>query len=267
MLMKVQDKPREFGVNSQTDCFLAFEGLNGILKTNVKALDFVAAIGRLTRFNSLSNQINFQSLDSHNQNIASLTIDFPGNKLYTSFQGKMNSVKLSNALAIIRDLAEIFSDIRAQDKVVSEDKITSSTEIEKLSNTEDEFSTALENVGNLKTDVKLKINGKERIALYPSIGRVVLTTSRGCSSIHLDTIKNCAHLFNRQFAKELCPSMGIRPNEFLVGMHKLYIGRCILGLARVIANGQLDSSHVRELDRIITLIKYPGFAFYSEPRA
>ena len=181
-------------------------------------------------------------------------MDFFDNILVTRFQGVEHSVKLSVALGTICELSEIFAKILSND---GQQKLLSKVE---------EFSNALA----LKeaSDVEVKIDGEVVIGIYQDVQRVVLVTSRGTSSTPLKTIQSCAHLFDRAFAQEICPILGLEPSldGLTNGIHNLYLGRCILGLKKSKELQKYDYiRHQREQARIISLIVKPGSAFYTSP--
>lgn len=189
----------------------------------------------------------------------SLRINFFENRLITSYQGKELSIKLSCALGIISELSEIFAKIQSATKL---------QESEKDLSIESQFANVLDIIGSSESDVQLTANEKVVIAIYPLKGRVVLSTSGRQSSTPMEMIKGCAHLFNIEFAREICPLLCLDQNvsSLLNGINKLYLGRRILGLGKSIAaETRTQIGHERELDRIVSLIKMPGSAFYTEP--
>ncbi|MBA3958315.1 MAG: hypothetical protein H0X51_07995 [Parachlamydiaceae bacterium] len=206
----------------------------------------------------MPDRVVVKKLDAEWDVVANLSIDFSDNKLTTYFQGKVKSVSLSSTLGMVRDLSEIFATIQASAKA----------DAEKLSSFEEEFNKALVSTESCKSDTKLKIDGKEVIAFYPSVKRVVLTTSRGESSIPIEMIQNCAHLFDRAFAKDMCPLLGVDGtgvSDLLRGIRHAYIGRCILGLAKSFElkyNSVVKQS--RELNRIVALMDNAE-VLYSDP--
>lgn len=185
---------------------------------------------------------------------ASIYFDFFGNRLVTCFRGEQKEVKLSNALRISCDLSEIFTKI-----------MSSELELEALQEKEEQLIRALE-LGDRFT-TKINIRGEEIAVFYPEIGGVVLRTFRGPSSVSMAMIKNCSQLFNRAFAEQICSSIGLDGNirSLLIAVHKVYLGRCLLGLIEGQKKGLLDISFQRELGRIVTLIKASGHTFYSKP--
>lgn len=184
---------------------------------------------------------------------ARLSFDFFQNRLVTVFNGDVKEVKLSCALRISCELSEVFMKIMAaqarENQALLEGQLTRSLQFRD------------------QADSKIIVDGKELVAFRPSIGRVVLSTSRGQSSIPIAMIRNCGHLFNPDFAKEIGPLIGFKGNvkSLLIAVHKIYLGRCLLGLI----NSKEESHQVwyqRELARIVTLIQMPGHEFYSEPK-
>ncbi|CCB87113.1 putative uncharacterized protein [Parachlamydia acanthamoebae UV-7] len=185
--------------------------------------------------------------------IASLDIDFFENRLCTYFQGEEKSIKLSVALGIIQDLSEIFAKIQSS---------TIHSETEKLPPLKDQPTNALDATSDAKLD------GNEMIKFYSLTGRVVLSTSQRESSTPIELIQNCAHLFNQEFAKNVCPllSLDLNLNDLLNGIRNLYLGRCILGLGKSIAiQSRTQLGLQRDFVRIVNLIKVPGSASYSRP--
>lgn len=235
---------------TSVNCLLATQMLTGASSTR----EVSAILGNLNQqinLPYLPQKISLRTNNLTREFVTGLDIDFFENRLVTYFQGNVNSIKLSNALGIICDLSEIF------------DKFQSAKKTPLI---EDEFTNALD-IKNT-SDVKLTIDGKEFIAFYPLNRRVVLSTSRRQSSLPMEMIQNCSHLFNREFAREICPLLGMDPNlkSLFNGIYKFYLGRCILGLVKSMAiqsRGRIG--HERELARIVSLIKMPNSAFYTEP--
>ncbi len=263
---------REFNVDMQTDCYLATEMLADAIATDKILTDVIFDIGIKSLKNPLSPSIPFQTT-LIDQKAASLFIDFYSNRLITVFQWEAKEVQLSIALGIMVDIAEIFSDIQSvETKLKLPEKIIEDHTLEKIENSsselekkKEELSLALDS--SLLSDVELKIDGKARIAFFPSNARVVLTTSsRGPRSYSLEVIKNCKHLFNPKFILAISPLMDLNPHYFHLGIHKLYLGRCILGLSRdVLTKSSYSVKAERELVRMTTLIQKPGFEFYTDP--
>ncbi len=106
------------------------------------------------------------------------------------------------------------------------------------------------------------------MVFYPLNRRVVLFTNNNQSSVPIETMKNCSHLFNNEFAREICPLLGLDQNvsSLLNGIHKLYLGRCIIGLSKwTIDTYRRKIPYERELTRIVNLIKIPGSDYYTAP--
>lgn len=243
--------------NSATRCLFANQAFSEAVATN-EIISFFRDLNEKIDLNSLPSNVFVQKRGESNELTAFLYIDFFSNRLVTFFQGKERSIKLSSALGIIRDLSEIFAKIQSS---------TTNSETQKLLSVEDEFSNALDTTKSSTSD-KLSIDGEDVIAFYPLSGRVVLSTSRGQSSIPIEMIQNCAHLFNREFAQSICPLLGLDSNlnGLLSGINKLYLGRCILGLGKSMAiQSPTHIGNERELSRIVSLIKIPGSEFYTEP--
>ena len=223
-----------------------------------KTTDIALFFDNFNRINSDSfpTNISVEQKNSSNDSISSLCIDFFENKLITFFQGDRKEVELSKILGVIRDLSEIFSKIHPSAKplekgifLANEETLTQAL---KLSSTQ---------------NLQLTIDGKEAIGVYPSQQRVVLTTNQGQSSTPLQIVSNCAHLFNKNFAYQICPLLGLSPDVISLtkGIHDIYLGRCILGLGKY---GSIQNSLGQsELSRIVKLIKFPSFAVYSSPLA
>lgn len=248
-LDRYEDVP---STNLAKDCFLATQLLSQAIVTD-QLSHFFQDLNQKINLNSIPRSISVQKLGRSNEIIASLNINFSGNQLATYFQGKQTSIKLSCALGITRDLAEIFAKIQSS--------------ITNLA-LEDDLTCALTATESSTSDTKITIDGKEVIASYPLNGRVVLSANRGQSSMPLEMIQNCTHLFNREFAQSICPLLDLdsNVNSLLDGIYKLYLGRCILGLGKSIATqSHYSIGHTREFHRIASLIKIPGSAFYTEP--
>lgn len=252
------NKPKEVLriADPTVSCLFANQALSEALAAN-QVSNFFQKLNQQIDLDSFPSNVNVfvQKRGVSGEITASLDIDFFGNRLVTYFQGEEKSVNLSNALGIIRDLSEIFSKIQSS---------TTNSETQKLPSIEDEFTNALDST----SDTKLTIDGKEVIAFYPLKERVVLSTSRGWSSMPIEKIQNCAHLFNREFAQSICPLLELDSsvNNLLNGINKLYLGRCILGLGKsIVTQSWSQLAHEREFHRIVCLIKIPGSAFYTAP--
>jgi len=210
---------------------------------------FSTVIDKFFVVSVLSREI---SISSEN---ACLEIDFFENRFATCFHGQKNELKLSNALAIINDLSEIFS------------KIASSKEVEKLPLIEDRLSLTHDSDSE-SSDIIIKIDGVTLLAIYPLGERVVMASTRGTSSMPLQMVQSCGHLFNQRYAKEICPLMEAPPgiNHMLTGIRNIYLGRCIIGLVMsTLTKAHSEEAQVRELVRIIVLLKTPHFAFHTKP--
>jgi hypothetical protein len=106
------------------------------------------------------------------------------------------------------------------------------------------------------------------LAVYPLKRRVVMASTRGTSSMPLQMVQSCCHLFDQKFAKEICPLMeapaGI--NYMLAGIRNIYLGRCIIGLViSTLTEARSEEVQGRELVRIVVLLKTPHFAFHTAP--
>lgn len=234
------------------DCFLATQLLSTALITN-QLSQFFQNLNQKINLHSLPHEISVKKLGGSNEIIASLKINFSQNQLVTYFQGNYTSIQLSNALGITQDLTEIFAKIQSSPVNLA---------------LEDQLTHALTTTESLTSDIKVRIDEKELIAFYPLKGRVVLTANRGQSSMPMDMIQNCTHLFNRAFAQSICPllSLDSNVNSLIKGIYKLYLGRCILGLGKSIeTSSRSQIGHQRELSRLVSLINIPGSAFYTEP--
>ena len=202
--------------------------------------------------------------------VAGLEIDFFEDILVTYFKDEKKSISLACALGIIHDLTEIFAKIERSAKSTGVAKLTSTTEVAELTSIEDEFSHALDTTDHPTSDVKISIDGKEVLELYPSIGKTVFTTSKGQSSIPLKMVQNCAHLFNKEFAQAICPLLGLESNSKILraGVNQLYLGRCILGLGKRLYMSNIGKVvFERELSRIVTHVTNSGYEFYTKPLA
>ena len=193
--------------------------------------------------------------DAAERTVARLAIDFFENTITTTFEGKELSLKLSIALGFMRDFSNIFS------------KIRTSGGPERLLAIQNECFEVIQNPRSRQTDLVLEVDGKELVAFYPLIGRVVL---EGRISMSLAMIQNCAHLFSTKFAKEISPLLGSEPTVEALqrGVFQLYIGRCVVGLG-ICLQERLPSQKEplqRELERILVILM-GGEAFYSEPNA
>jgi hypothetical protein len=237
-----------------SNCLLATQMLTEAITAN-KISTVLSKIALEIDLNSISQCIFIEKRDSSNSSnafIASLNFDFFNNHLFTCFQGQKKSIKLSNALAIIQDLSEIFAKIQlAKDS---------------LPRIADDFSNALEGSSSSTSDIKVEIDGQVVMAINPLSERVVLSTSRGHSSMPIAMIKDCAHLFHKEFIREICPLLGLEPNlrNLLWGVNNIYLGRCILGLTKQVERSANQRCE-RELTRIVSLIMMPGSAFCTAP--
>jgi hypothetical protein len=246
----------------EDQCFWAIETFYDALLTKTTDVFFIN-IEQKIELKSIGD-VCVEKFDFSDKLVASLTLNFSGNCLTTYFEGEKCSVMLGNALATIRDLSEIFTRAASSTKSAEIKQLPSSEVSTELVTFENDFSEAFHN----SSDTKLTIDGKDVIAIYPSIGRIVLTTSMRQASLRMSTVQNCAHLFNRAFAQEICPLLGLEPslNNLLTAVHKLYLGRCLLGLARSMALGYHSATaDQREYARIVSLIAVPGSALYTTP--
>ena len=231
------------------NCLVKAQQLTDVLSTTERLGDFFKQCIQSRDEEPLPRILEFTAAR------ASIRFDFFGNRLFTSFDGEEKEVKLSCALGISCDLSEIFMKIMA-----SEDR---GRHIE----LEGQLHRALE--FNERSVSKIIIDGKELAAFYPENQRVVLTTSRGQSSNPMSMIQSCGHLFSHAFGQEICPKIGVKGNvkSLLIAVHKIYIGRCLLGLIHGVGEAKISHTvYERELARIVTLIKMPGHAFYTEPK-
>lgn len=234
-----------------SNCLLATQMLTEAL-TKDKIRTVLSEIAQKIDLDLISQCLFIDKRDSSNEIISRFYFDFFNNRLVTCFQGQEKSVKLSSALGIIRDFSEIFAKIQLAQGG--------------LPRIADDVSNALEGSSFSTLDVKVEIDGKVVMAIYPSKGRVVLSTSRGQSSTPIAMIQDCAHLFHREFIRDVCPLLGLEPSlhNLLLGVNNIYLGRCILGLTKQVQQSA-DLKCQNEFTRIVSLITAPGSAFYTEP--
>lgn len=200
-----------------------------------------------------------QEISVTEKNVAVLEIKFRENLLITDFNGQLNTIKLSVALGIFRDIAEIFAKIQ---------RALENSKNDPLLLTEDQCTNALGSLDSIQSDMVLKVDGEAVINIYPLKQRVVLSTERGQSSMPMHMVQDCSHLFNQAFADHICPLLGVESkiSRLHEAITNIYLGRCLLGLGNSIANKCCgEVSHVRELTRLVSLIAQPGSAFYSNP--
>jgi hypothetical protein len=173
-----------------SNCLLATQMLTEAITTN-KIFTVLSKIAQEIDLNSISQCIFITKWGPSKEIVTSLNFDFFNNRLFTCFQGQEKSIKLSNALGIIQDLSEIFAKIQlAKDS---------------LPRIADDFSNALEGSSSSTSDIKVEVEGQVVMAIYPLTERVVFCTSRGHSSMPITMIKDCAHLFHKEFIREICP--------------------------------------------------------------
>ncbi|PJD98311.1 MAG: hypothetical protein CK425_01120 [Parachlamydia sp.] len=194
----------------------------------------------------LDNVSIIETNSSSGEVIASLKIDFFANQLETYFDGKAKSVKLSVALGVIAKASVNFASIR-----------------EEVNRTQDRSrKSPFSNVtviksGNKPSPIPIQVRG----------GTAILSSHNSTTSISAETIDMCEHLFDRRFAEPMCPLLGVSSTQNLGRLiHRIYIGRCILGLKKSVKNQWFSAQkHERERNRILELIKSPGSQLYSTP--
>ena len=88
------------------------------------------------------------------------------------------------------------------------------------------------------------------------------------SSASLKFIEASKHLFNPEFARLICPKLGLKEHkeeDLLKGIRTLYIGRCIYSLGESMAQNDIQSVQEKEFFRIACVVKKLNPVIYSQP--
>lgn len=207
---------------------------------------------------SLASIISLRATDS-NGVLAALDIGLRDLTIEGSFGEETCSLKLSNVLGIFHRLSALFAKASAS-RLSS--RLTSGAALG------EELSRALADVNDLSEETKLTFDEQNSIKFCPLIGRVVLEVDGAQSSIPLKMMQELAFLFNQEFIKAVCPLIGEESSVtgLMQGINRLYIGRCVLGLAKSMRQQRYNESrHQRELARLVCLVRSPGSVFYTAP--
>lgn len=197
---------------------------------------------------SLDNVSIIETNSSSGEVIASLKIDFFANQLETYFDGKIKSVKLSVALGVIAKASVNFASIREEVNLTKDHSTSRKSPCS---------SVTVIRSGNKTAPIPIQVRG----------GTAILSSNDRTTSIPAETIEMCAHLFDRRFAEHIYPLLGMSSTQNLGRLiHRIYIGRCILGLKKSVKNQWFSAQkHEKERNRILELIKSPGSQLYSTP--
>lgn len=232
--------------NAMADCFIAAKLVDDMIEQNKTSLFVFGELDRRLKLYSIKDSITIFPRDTP----SSLEIQFNQDKIISNFKGKDLSVSLPFALNLIHNLGEIFEKERSFEKQFS-DLLKSIKEVNKKENATGEISLG------------------EKISYCPVRKRLVLfTIGGGQSSITLESIKKCKHLFNDQFANEICSFFNKDANTISLhtAINRLYLGRCIIGIWKSMKEKfYSNESHKNEFARIISLIQKNVTSIYKKP--
>jgi len=214
-----------------------------VLVVVVDKVPLLGIFGKIIRFVSLYKTISAGEI------IAKLEINFLANHLETVFEGKTNSLKLSAAFAVIAQVSFNFASIR-----------------EEVNLTKDHSEVSQSLLRNVVTVIKSG-NKTPPTPVQVLDGRTILSRHHRTTSISTETIEMCEHLFDKRFGDHILSLLGLSSTQTLATIiHKIYIGRCILGLKKSVKNQWFsEQKHENERDRILALINSPESKFYTKP--
>ncbi len=262
-------QPATFAQDSSTDYILASEIFCQIDKQDTDK--FFAGIGKKFDFAWLARSIQVLRSGASGEVVASIRIDFFDNRLITCFQGEEKTVDLFHVLEIFRAFSGVFAKVQDSRKEASRERLYLLTDSEggytlscyKMT-FEEAFTQALATASRNEPvpNMRLEWEGK-RIMTFEK--QKVCVGSREMS---IEWIQKCAHLFHQNFAKEICASLNISPNliNVFVGIRELVIGRCILGIAKSMAEQHFpEEFYERRLTNIRKVMENPKYLFVGRP--
>lgn len=189
--------------------------------------------------------------------VATLEMDFYENKIVTQYKGVEKTLALSSALGTLRDLAVVFIKVQ-QERVASERLLT----------IVDHITAESDSQRNSKPDETLTVQGEELLSFSPSRQRIILDPKGQAKSLPQRAVMDCSHFFNQDYALSICTALGTEPGMFqlIQNINDVYVGRCLLGLAKSKLRGVFASDvYERELARIVQAAVRPGSVFMTRP--
>ncbi|MFA6915350.1 MAG: hypothetical protein WC222_03055 [Parachlamydiales bacterium] len=116
------------------------------------------------------------------------------------------------------------------------------------------------------SSIKLVVKGKELAVFIPSKQRI--TICNHSKSLPISIFQNLIFLYNSDFAREICPLMGVpsSPSNLRASVRNAYLGRCVEAVSLSIEKGiWREDKNIRELQRLVSVITHPKDTWHTSP--